>query len=51
MARAAFHPLAWVAWLAGALAVAVATRNPFYLALLVAAAALAFRYCRRAKAP
>ena len=41
------HPLAWLIWLAAELAVLSATRNPFYLAIAVACAAVVLLCLRR----
>ncbi|MGQ9501968.1 MAG: energy-coupling factor transporter transmembrane component T [Anaerolineae bacterium] len=40
------HPVAWLIWLGAALAVLTTTRNPFYLALTMAAIATVLRYLR-----
>ncbi len=45
MGDKAFHPLAWFAWLLASLTVAMVTRNPFYLALLVGVCIAVYRLC------
>ncbi len=45
MVDKAFHPLAWFAWLLASLTVAMVTRNPFYLALLVGVCIAVYRLC------
>ncbi|HID35303.1 MAG TPA: energy-coupling factor transporter transmembrane protein EcfT [Anaerolineae bacterium] len=37
-----FHPYAWTLWLVGSMAAVLLTRNPFYLAILLAAAGFLF---------
>ena len=37
-----FHPVAWLAWLAAAALPALSTRNPFYLSLILLAAAVVY---------